>query len=60
MRVCATLGFGRRHVAPALSKLRAALTPRSKLQLHLTDRPVNLVEQGFDLQVASANCPTHD
>ena len=47
MKVSATLGFGRRHVAPALSKFIRA-HPEVEVQLHLDDRPVNLVERGFD------------
>ena len=56
MRVCATLGFGRRHVAPALSTF-ARQYPDVEVQLHLTDRPVNLVEQGFDLQLRFGELP---
>jgi len=56
MRVCATLGFGRRQVAPALSKF-ARIYPDVEVQLHLTDRPVNLVEQGFDLQLRFGELP---
>lgn len=56
MRVCATLGFGRRHVAPALSKF-ARTYPEVEVQLQLTDRPVNLVEQGFDLQLRFGELP---
>ena len=56
MRVCATLGFGRRHMAPALSKFARGY-PDVEVQLHLTDRPVNLVEQGFDLQLRFGELP---
>ncbi len=56
MRVCATLGFGRRHIAPLLSKF-ARQYPAIEVQLHLTDRPVNLVEQGFDLQLRFGELP---
>lgn len=56
VRVCATLGFGRRHIAPALSKF-ASRFPDVEVQLHLTDRPVNLVEQGFDLQIRFGELP---
>lgn len=56
LRVCSTLGFGRRHVAPALSKF-AGKFPEVEVQLHLTDRPVNLVEQGFDLQLRFGELP---
>ncbi len=56
LSVCATLGFGRRHVAPTLSKF-ARKFPDVEVQLHLTDRPVNLVEQGFDLQLRFGELP---
>ncbi len=56
MRVCATLGFGRRHVAPLLSKF-ARQYPGVEVQFHLTDRPVNLVEQGFDLLLRFGELP---
>jgi LysR family transcriptional regulator, transcriptional activator for dmlA len=56
MRVCATLGFGRRRVAPALSRF-ARRFPEVEVQLELTDRPVNLVEQGFDLQLRLGELP---
>jgi DNA-binding transcriptional LysR family regulator len=56
LRVCATLGFGRKHVAPALSKF-ARQFPDVEVQLHLTDRPVSLVEQGFDLQLRLGELP---
>jgi LysR family transcriptional activator of dmlA len=56
LRVCATLGFGRKHIAPALSKF-ARRFPDVEVQLQLTDRPVNLVEQGFDLQVRLGELP---
>jgi LysR family transcriptional activator of dmlA len=50
LRVSATLGFGRLHVAPALSRF-AARYPEVEVQLHLSDRSVNLVDQGFDVMV---------
>ena len=56
VRLAATLGFGRRRVAPALSKFARAF-PEVEVQLHLSDRPVNLVEQGFDLQVRIGELP---
>ncbi len=56
LRVCATLGFGRKHVAPVLSKF-VRKYPDVEVQLHLTDRPVNLVEQGFDLQLRFGELP---
>jgi LysR family transcriptional regulator, transcriptional activator for dmlA len=56
MRVSATLGFGRQHVAPALSTF-ARRFPEVEVQLQLSDRPVNLVEQGFDLQLRFGELP---
>lgn len=56
MKVSATLGFGRRHIAPVLSKFIAAY-PEVDVRLHLTDRPVNLVEQGFDASIRFGELP---
>lgn len=50
LRVRATLGFGRRHVTPAVSAF-ALKHPQVEVQLHLSDRPTNLVEEGFDVVV---------
>lgn len=56
LRIAATLGFGRRHIAPALSAFGRAY-PEIELQLHLTDRSVNLVEQGFDAAIRFGELP---
>ena len=56
LRVSATLGFGRRRIAPVLSRF-ARDYPLVEVQLHLSDRPVNLVEQRFDLQVRFGELP---
>lgn len=56
LKLSATLGFGRRHIAPALSKF-AQDYPEVDVQLHLTDRPVNLVEQGFDVSIRFGELP---
>jgi LysR family transcriptional activator of dmlA len=56
MRVAASLGFGRLHLAPLLSDF-ARLYPAVELQLSLTDRPINLVEQGFDLAIRLGDQP---
>jgi DNA-binding transcriptional LysR family regulator len=50
LRVNATLGFGRTVIAPLVSDY-ARLHPDVEVQLELTDRPVDLVELGFDLAV---------
>jgi len=56
LKVSATFGFGRRHVTPQLSAF-ARLYPEVDVQLHLTDRPVNLVEQGFDADIRFGQLP---
>lgn len=56
IKLAATLGFGRVHIAPALSAFARAY-PEVEVQLHLTDRPVNLVEQGFDAAVRFGDLP---
>lgn len=56
LRMNATLGFGRRHVTPQLSRF-ALQYPEVEVQLHLSDRPVNLVEQAFDLAIRFGEQP---
>jgi DNA-binding transcriptional LysR family regulator len=50
VRVNATLGFGRRHVGPALQEYLRRF-PEVEVQLTLSDRPLHLVEEGYDLGV---------
>lgn len=56
LRINATLGFGRKHVTPQLSRF-ALRYPEVEVQLHLSDRPVNLVEQAFDLAIRFGEQP---
>jgi DNA-binding transcriptional LysR family regulator len=56
LKISATLGFGRRHIAPVLSAFARAY-PEVEVQLHLTDRPVNLVEQAFDMAIRIGELP---
>jgi len=56
IKLSATLGFGRRHIAPALSKFVRAF-PEVEVQLSLSDKPVNLVEQGFDASIRFGELP---
>lgn len=56
IKLASTLGFGRVHIAPALSAFARAY-PEVEVQLHLTDRTVNLVEQGFDAAVRFGDLP---
>lgn len=56
LRVHATLGFGRRHIVPAISRFIQA-HPEVDIQLQLSDRPINLVEQGFDVAIRFGETP---
>ncbi|GAB4067609.1 LysR family transcriptional regulator [Ancylobacter sonchi] len=50
LRVSMPVLFGRRCVAPVLAQL-AARHPKLELDLSFSDRPVDLVEDGFDLAI---------
>ncbi|HEJ0404098.1 TPA: LysR family transcriptional regulator [Serratia marcescens] len=50
LRVVSSFGFGRRFVAPALSAL-ARQYPQLELRLDVSDRLVDLVSEGFDLDI---------
>lgn len=50
LRINATFQFGREHIAPAISEF-SACHPGVQIQLALTDAPLNLIEDGFDLQI---------
>lgn len=50
IRVNATFGFGRRHVAPALLAF-VRRYPEVQVQLDLSDRPMKLVEDGYDIGI---------
>lgn len=56
LRVNATLGFGRRHLAPAVAAFLRAY-PQVEVQLELSDRALNLAEQGFDVGVRVGGLP---
>ncbi len=50
LRLCSSTGFGSRHLAPALSAL-ARSHPQLEIHLELLDRPVDLIEEGFQLDI---------
>ncbi|MEX8517622.1 MAG: LysR family transcriptional regulator [Leptothrix sp. (in: b-proteobacteria)] len=50
LRVTAPAGFGRRHVAPLVPRF-LALHPEVSLSLNLSDRVVDIVNEGFDCAV---------
>lgn len=56
LRINATLGFGRTAVAPLISSF-AQQYPDLEVQLQLTDRPINLVEEAFDLGIRFGELP---
>jgi LysR family transcriptional activator of dmlA len=50
LRLCTSSGFGRNRVAPAMSALARAY-PELEVQLELLDRPVDLIAEGFHLDI---------
>lgn len=56
LRINATLGFGRTTIAPLVSDF-AKLHPEVEVQMEVTDRPVDLVENGFDLAIRFGALP---
>ncbi|MCI8211357.1 LysR family transcriptional regulator [Pseudomonas sp. S25] len=56
IRVNASLGFGRRHVGPALAAF-FALYPEVEIQLEISDHPLDLAAHGFDLGIRFGTLP---
>jgi DNA-binding transcriptional LysR family regulator len=56
LRVNATFGFGRRHIAPAIIEF-ARRYPQVEVQLELTDRSVNLADKAFDIGIWFGTVP---
>lgn len=56
LRVNATLNFGRTSIAPLVSEF-AKRYPEVEVLVEVTDRPVDLVESGFDLAVRFGDLP---
>jgi len=50
LRISSSVGFGREHVAPVLSEL-AIQYPKLQIQLELFSRPVDVIGEGFDLDI---------
>ncbi|MSU91985.1 LysR family transcriptional regulator [Rhodobacteraceae bacterium 2CG4] len=57
LRLNATFGFSREYIAPTVSAFCDAY-PDVEVQLVVTDAPMNLIEQGFDLNVRFGNPPS--
>lgn len=56
LRVNAPLGFGRTVVAPMISAFIARY-PDVEIQLEVTDRPIDLIDLGFDLAIRFGELP---
>jgi DNA-binding transcriptional LysR family regulator len=56
LRVTAPGGFGRRHVAPLVPRF-LALHPEVRVSLNLSDRVVDIVNEGFDCAVRVGDMP---
>ena len=56
LRVTAPAGFGRRHVAPLVPRF-IAMHPDVALSLNLSDRVVDIVNEGFDCAVRVGDLP---
>lgn len=50
LHICSSFGFGRNHVAPAVSDL-AATYPDLEIRLDVFDRVVDIIGEGFDLEI---------
>ncbi|MBA4111641.1 MAG: LysR family transcriptional regulator [Leptothrix sp. (in: Bacteria)] len=56
LKVTAPAGFGRRHVAPLVPRF-VALHPEVAMTLNLSDRLVDLVNEGFDCAIRVGDMP---
>ena len=56
LRITAPAGFGRRHVAPLVPRF-IALHPEVSLSLNLSDRVVDIVNEGFDCAIRVGDLP---
>ena len=56
LRVNAPLGFGRTVIAPLASAFTAQ-HPEVEIQLEVTDRPMDLIDKGFDLAIRFGELP---
>jgi DNA-binding transcriptional LysR family regulator len=50
VRLNATFGFGHRYLAPAISRFIRQY-PEVRVQLQLTDKPINLADEGYDVGI---------
>lgn len=50
VRLNATFGFGHRYLAPVISRFVREY-PEVRVQLQLTDKPINLADEGYDVGI---------
>jgi LysR family transcriptional activator of dmlA len=56
LRVNASFGFGRKHIGPAVSDFSRRF-PEVEVQLLLSERPLNLADQAFDIGIRIGELP---
>lgn len=56
LRVNASFGFGRKHIGPAVSEFSKRF-PEVEVQLLLSERPLNLADQAFDVGIRIGELP---
>jgi len=56
LRISTSFGLGRNHIAPAISQL-ARQYPALEIRLELVDRPVDLIGEGFDIDIRVGEVP---
>ncbi|SDR32563.1 DNA-binding transcriptional regulator, LysR family [Pseudomonas moorei] len=56
IRVNASLGFGRRHIGPALAAFYTVY-PEVEIQLEISDHPLDLASHGFDVGIRFGTLP---
>lgn len=56
LRVNASFGFGRKHIGPAISEFSKRF-PDVEVQLLLSERPLNLADQAFDIGIRIGELP---
>lgn len=56
LRVNASLGFGRAVISIILGEF-STIYPDLEVQLHLSDRPLNLIEEGYDIGIRVGELP---
>ncbi|MBN9669962.1 LysR family transcriptional regulator [Roseibium aggregatum] len=56
LRISTNVFFGRKHVLPHLAEYRE-LYPELKIEVDMTDRMVNLVEEGYDIGIRGGPLP---